>query len=132
VQAVIEFQMTISISVLYHAIAQDCQPINSTTMTCLLPLLNLPPDFIDCNGTQRDGLAAASVTNKFHNATANVYLGFALDGYKKYVNTSKSLPYIHFTLIPLNVSFDCDHPLSITQFLGYERFITITVCINLA
>lgn len=116
-------------SMLNFLIMQACQITNGTAMTCLLPRLNLPPDFINSNDTRRVGLSAASVTNTFGNATAEIYVGFQLDGYTKYVNTSKTLPYINFTLIPLSISVNCDKTQSITEVVGNEKVVTITVCL---
>ena len=70
-------------------------------MDCPFPPLDLPPGFD--TSSEREGLAAATVRNG--NQTANVYIGFVLDGLSKYSNTSKSIPSIKFTLAPININF---------------------------
>jgi hypothetical protein len=98
-------------------------------MTCLLPTLNLTPEFTLSNDTRRDGLAAATVRSIYGNATANVYIGFSLDGVRKYSNISKSLPQVSLTLVPIDVSFDCTSPTSIVYHPGGRESINITVCV---
>lgn len=107
---------------------QACETNGTSSMTCLLPPLNLPPEFARSNDTKRDGLAAATVKSIYGNATANVYIGFSLDGVNKYANTSKSLPYINFTLVQIDVSFNCSSQTPIVYNPGDGRPISIKVC----
>jgi hypothetical protein len=95
-------------------------------MVCLLPSLDLPLEFTLSNDTRRDGLAAATLRNIYGNATANVYIGFSLDGVKKYSNISKSLPNITFSLVQIDVSFTS--PNSIVYKPADGEPISITVC----
>lgn len=109
---------------------QACEPNNVTTVICPLRSLNLPPEFTNSNNTQRDGLAAASVTNTYGNATANVYVGFVLDGFTKYVNTSKTLPNVNFKLVTIEVIFDhCANEGRTIELHGDGKAISIEVCV---
>lgn len=95
-QLVTHYELQLQLNLL-----KKCEANGTTAMICPLPLLNLPPGFN--SSTQREGLAAATVRNG--NVTVNIYIGFILDGIKKYSNTSKSLPNITFTLVPINIKF---------------------------
>jgi hypothetical protein len=97
-------------------------------MVCPLPFLNLKPEFTDSNDTRRNGLAAASVTNIYGNVTANVCVGFQLDGYTKYVNTSKTLPQISFNIVEIDVVFDCANERGTVEVYGDRKVISIKVC----
>jgi hypothetical protein len=100
-------------------------------MNCQLPPLNLPPEFTQSNDTRRDGLAAATVRSIYGNATANVYIGFAMDGVSKYSNISKSLPNINFSLAQIDVSFDCVKATPIIYNPAEGKPISLTVCCQL-
>jgi hypothetical protein len=96
-------------------------------MSCHLPPLNLPREFTTSNDTRRDGLATATIRSVYGNATANVYIGFELDGVTKYSNLSVSNPYIDVKLVPLDVRFDCASGGSIIEVHDDGKPISIKV-----
>ena len=71
-----------------------------------MPELKVPQDFLDqlsCTencGTQRSTTSVASITGSNGKDTADIYLGFKLDGYQKYNDISTTLPSINFQFSP--------------------------------
>ena len=71
-----------------------------------MPELNVPQDFVDqlakgeTTVPKQNGNSIASITGSNGLDTAEIYIGFVFDGYKKYTNISSTLPQLNFEFSP--------------------------------
>jgi hypothetical protein len=91
---------------------QDCTipDVAQSLLYCALPSTNLSNLFAEENSDQtRQGLAAASLRSMDGNLSANLYLGFTLDGWTKYENISESVPQIALRYVIPRLIFNHDN-----------------------
>ena len=79
---------------------QSCDVIDSTQMTCLMPIVNLPSDFEAGFANNSSMMTVVNITGVTAyigpngRDRADVYLGFVLDGYTGFSNVSVARPNI--------------------------------------